>query len=611
MSLILVVAPKRYLPGNEETRDEILKHLGHSTGLFLGSRYADTPEVHTDLNDTGTWLAQWTAANGNDDGIFALEGGKWAASTANKTAHDLMKKIRSRAGSIYFSEPVWGSFAAVHGDRGSSRIIAWNTVPSIDPIYFGEDEDYFYISNRPVMCKLAMARKDLGPEDLDHTYMVEYLEFGYSFSGVSPFKGVRTLPSRSALSIYGSSYSFIPAPQQASHDVEERDDARFQAAPELAHALINAAERCMERSAYPELQIRLSGGFDSRLLLGLFRRSGKENIICVTHGVEADREVAIASEITALAGVEHIVKAPEPLVEGDYFASLTKSILDSGGLIPSESLVAPFSPTAPFHGGGAISLGQWPLFKGYLDKIPTAEEAIVAFRIATRAAGLVNEENSEHCARVVEGWMSSMAAVSNVEVLYNFARDQRSSRYLEAQTSQTDRECQVLYPLVDSEVTAISDAVPLTNRALNYASFLALQEIWPEALAVPLNTTQTLRFEANGHVEGISGDFFAERRREPRPFEGSVLAPSYAGTQFEQTAAAIEFHAAEFVHESASWTAMKSMLDDEFVETIERVLSAGPADSGRLFETYEDKKNARVALSRLALASMWMTGMWL
>ena len=56
---------------------------------------------------------------------------------------------------------------------------------------------------------------------------------------------------------------------------------------------------------------------------------------------------------------------------------------------------------------------------------------------------------------------------------------------------------------------------------------------------------------------------------------------------------------------------MKSMLDDEFVETIERVLSAGPADVGSLFETYEDKKNARVALSRLALASMWMTGMWL
>ena len=90
-----------------------------------------------------------------------------------------------------------------------------------------------------------------------------------------------------------------------------------------------------------------------------------------------------------------------------------------------------------------------------------------------------------------------------------------------------------------------------------------------------------------------------------------MLAPSYAGTQFEQTAVAIEFHAAEFVHESASWTAMKSMLDDEFVETIERVLSAGPADVGSLFETYEDKKNARVALSRLALASMWMTGMWL
>ena len=611
MALLLVVAPKSALVNVEEQQENVLSCLTRNAHLFLGPRYVDSPVIHTQLNGSGAWVVQWHSKNGQDDDCFAIRRGKWAASSSNKTAQSLVDNLTSRAGSVRFDVPVWGSFAAVHGDKGSSRLLAWNTVPAVDPIYFGEDQGNFYISNRPVICKLAMAQRDLDAADLDLNYLVEYFEFGYSFSGMTPFSGVRSLPSRTALSIYGASHSFIAAPYQHHSPLAEKDDNRATGASELAEALIRAAERCVDRSPYEELQIRLSGGLDSRLLLGLFRQQTVGSILCVTHGVRTDAEVAIASELTELAGVEHVVKAPEPLVANDYLASLEKSIVDSGGLIPSESLVAPHSPTKPFAGGGAIALGQWPLFKGYLDRVPSNSEEQVALQIATRAAGLVNEEYSQYCFVEVEKWMSSMGAVSNVEVLYNFARDQRSSRYLEAQTSQIDRDCHVSYPMVDSEVTWVSDSIPLYNRALNYASFLALQKIWPESLSVPLNTTQTLRFEAKGPEAGISGDSFAERRREPRTFNGTVETPSYAGTTFEQMSLAVEYYTADFIKMSATWPSLKSMLDDETLGLIDRVISAGPMRSGGLFESYGEKKNARMALSRLALGAMWLSGEWM
>lgn len=611
MSIFLAVVPKRRTEAVASDRKKIINVLSGHDRYFVGARYSHEPIVIEDLNAVGTWVAQWRASSKRDADTFAVNGGRWACSSANRTASRLAKNLGSKAGSLQFDDPVWGSFAAVHGDQGSNRVVAWNTVPAVDPIYFCQDEDYFYISNRPVISKLAQARRGLRSTDLDSSYLLEYLEFGYSFSGVTPYIGVRSLPSRSALSIFGSSYSFIASPSQAFSPLEAKADQRTTGASELAQALVNASERCVARSAYSDLQIRLSGGFDSRLLLGLFKRHNLQNIVCVTHGVRNDSEVAIARELAELAGVEHIVKAPEPVEQLDYFGSLEKSIFDSGGLIPSESLVAPFSPTAPFSQGGAISLGQWPLFKGYLDKNPTSDENAINYLIATRAANILENSHSQYIAASIEHWLSSLGAVSNAEVLYDFARDHRSSRYLEAQTSQIDRDCQVSYPMVDSEVTAVSDLLPLHNRAQNYASFLALQEIWPESLGVPLNTTQTLRFESAGPVEGLSGPLFEERRRSPRTFSGTVQPASYAGTDFESVMHAIEYHAAQYVATHPFWPTLKCMLSDDMVISIANVLDAGPDKARQLFATYAELKTARVMYSRLALACMWVSGAWM
>lgn len=610
VSLFIVKIPKNTAETSKD-RESTLEALNRNSDLFLGPRYAKNPVVHTDLNPSGAWIAEWHAANGKDYDTFAKTGGRWCVSSANQTASRLARNLRSRAGAAYFSEPVWGSFATVHGDSSAKRILAWNTVPAMDPIYFCDSQEHFLISNRPIICKLAELKRRVRIEDLNHEYLAEYLEFGYSISGISPFKSVATLPSRSALSISGRSFTFVAAPIQPTPEIDQQSDPRRYAAPELATALENAASRCFARSSYRDLQIRLSGGLDSRFLLGLFSKTDFDEIKCVTHGVASDKEVAIASQLASMAGVPHVIKAPEPLVRFDYLSSLVKSIKDSGGLIPSESLVAPFSPTNPSSNGGAITLGQWPLFKGYLDGVPTADENEVLYRIFTRGSGLVNDELSEYCSDVLERWLSSMVAVSNAEVLYNFARDMRSSRYLEAQTSQTDRDCQVSYPMADSEVTALSDAIPIENRAPNYVSFFALQQIWPEALTVPLNTTKTLRFEANGPLAGVSGLSFKNRRGEPSPFTGFVHEPVYKGTDFAKVMGAIEFYAAEYVAQSSVWQKLRPMLDSSTVQLVETIVAAGPSRSASLFSSYVEKKSKRVALSRLALAAMWAEGAWL
>lgn len=611
MSVFLVVVPKERSERTAREQRRILDTLTGNHRLFIGPRYSSKPIVNEELNAVGTWAVQWRAANNGDVDTFAVTGGRWACSSSNRTASHLAKNLRSSAGTLRFDDPVWGSYAVVYGDKSSNRVVAWNTVPSVDPIYFAQDEKNFYISNRPVICKLAQTQRDLNPADLDPNYLLEYLEFGYSFSGVTPYTGVQALPSRRALSVYGNSFTFISSPSEYFPALAREEDDRYTGARELSEALLSATRRCVERSAYGDLQIRLSGGFDSRLLLGLFKQTSDQKIVCVTHGVQSDDEVAIAHELAELAGVEHIVKAPDPLEQLNYFGSLKKSIFDSGGLIPSESLVAPFSPTAPFSGGGAISLGQWPLFKGYLDKNPTSNEDTVNYLIATRACNILEGSHSEHISSAIEGWLSSLGAVSNAEILYDFARDHRASHYLEAQTSQIDRECQVAYPMVDSEVTAVSDLLPLRNRALNFASFLALKEVWPEALGVPLNTLQTLRFESAGPVDGLSGNLFEARRRPPVPYTGDVQRAKYSGTEFESIMQGLEFYSARYVTAHPYWPTLKTILSPEFTAKIADVLGAGPVEARGLFESYAELKTTRVIFSRLVLACIWVTGEWM
>lgn len=610
MSLFLVVAPKKPVASVERDVGSIVESLEANSGNFLGPRYARTPQIDRDLNPSGVTLVQWLSGNGRDYDTFASVGGKWAVSSTNGTANSLAGGIKTRAGAARFDEPVWGSFSAVHGDRNSSRLLAWNTVPAVDPIYFGEDDGFIYISNRPIICKLARERRRLKPSDLNPDYLIEYLEFGHSFSEATPFLGVERLPPRAALSVWDGHYSFTPVPVMDAPEVIEKHDDRYTGADELTQSLLNAAARCEARRGYDDLQLRLSGGFDSRLLLGLFKQVGSAGLFCVTHGVESDNEVRIASQLCRAASVPHVVKAPEPLVGADYFASLLESITQSGGLIPSESLVAPFSPTAPSE-GAAISLGQWPLFKGYLDKVPTSDEDAIYERLIAKTSGLVNAELTAYCENKIGNWLSSMSAVSNVEVLYNFARDQRSSRYLEAQTSQIDRECEIYYPMVDSEVTYVSDQLPLANRAQNYASFFALRNIWSDALAVPFNTTQTLRFEANNPVPGISGDDYQARRSEPAPFVGSIQGPSYTGTQFARVLGFLEYFLALHVKSNPSWHVICRLIKPEVLDTINKLIDAGETASRRVFEDRASRKRAQVGLSRLVLAEMWLSGSWL
>src|SRR6185312_4349054 len=180
--------------------------------------------------------------------------------------------------------------------------------------------EFVFLSNRPVLAALALSWGATNGLSLSREYLTEYLLYGYSISGQTPYEGVETIPVDMAICIVEGQISFTGIPEGLTaalgkqHSLEEGGLA-------LAEALKNAMTRSAKAIPSQNLQLRLSGGKDSRLLLGLLRNTNL-NVRAVTFGRVDDAEVVLARHIADLCGVSHQITSPSEAV-GEGLAEQT------------------------------------------------------------------------------------------------------------------------------------------------------------------------------------------------------------------------------------------------------------------------------------------------
>src|SRR5699024_168123 len=146
----------------------------------------------------------------------------------------------------------------------------------------------------------------------------------------------------------------------------------------LQSALTGAAKRAFKDFNGDSVQLRMSGGKDSRLLLGMMRGLGLP-IYGLTFGRPTDEETRVAQVLCREANIPLEITAPKSIPEETLSSKIDRTILLSDGLPASEPHTSLYEGSSPRQPGDAITLGQWPLMKGgQAKKFSYSDESLYA-----------------------------------------------------------------------------------------------------------------------------------------------------------------------------------------------------------------------------------------
>jgi hypothetical protein len=416
-----------------------------------------------------------------------------------------------------------------------------------------------------------------------------------------------------ALNIAGGNVGLIHAPTQKDFELEEQNIPFKTGSKELVEALEASVERLILSRSSRDIQLRLSGGIDSRILLGLLKNYSQLNMTAVTHGDAESEEVQVAAELAELAKVDHIVSSPALIDQRGGYESMVGAIAEGQGFIPSEALTAPYSSADSLVLGENLAAGQWPIFKGVYERVAKTTNQNVSDFLQNIESGVLSNRKTDQARESIGQWLALTPALLPREVLYLYGRDIRAVKYLQPEAVRTDRTALPFYPFLDSQVVAVADRLPEANRRSQFASFFALETLWPESLCVPLARGGRFKFEKNEPFMNISGDSYRLRTSTPKPYQGSVVdklnLDSLSHPEFFTSPRTT---AAKLIKTSAFWALKSDWFSSEFRELVESfaVLSDDDQLSHRLRSRVE-RKMVHLALWRVLLVAIWYQGGWI
>lgn len=616
MHVFLTLVPRSRL-GSELLAESapLLGALARAGTALLGPRYrGSNAEIRRGLSRDGLCALSWTASPSAQ--VLTVRRGRWALCTSADTSSRILDSAFTNAGGLWTRDPVHGHYLVAMGDKETNRQYYWNTTPAHETAHYGHNDHLLALSNRPILAALALANG--APERIrldEEAYLAEYLSFGFSVSGATPFAAVRTLSPRRALSVTAGHALEIPAPPEPTFQLDHEEHEYRTGAQELQRALLSSTERYFAARDTNSVQVCLSGGMDSRLLLGLLRQYPELRLSCFTHGGRESEEVRVAALLAERAGLPFHAGHAAPYDSRGFIESMRASIAGAQGLIPSESHIAPWAGfVRPLAEGQALAAGQWPLFKGAtLDKSTRAQSIdFVDEKLRSVDSRYGNTAFNQHSTDVLQSWARSVPALDNLDILYAYSRDIRSTRYLHPHYFQADGNAQVFYPFMDSEVAAVADALPRRNRIENVAAFLTMASLWPESTTVPLANGARFRFEMNEPLPGVSGDGWKSRTGPVPEFLGHIHdSPALELDSFTYFTKSPLTGSAKYLRRSDVWPNIAPLLSDSMGEQVNRLASCEEMDLASFALDRNSRRTLHIGLWRAILVDQWMRKEWL
>lgn len=522
MSIFFISIPKTATDDSKDRAVALEEAVADAYAPFLGTAYTRSPQHFSPSKLAGIRALCWEHED-SPSRYYAAKS-KWAIHAGTFVGDSLVTHMTRRAGRLVHARPVWGQYAAVVGSLHTDRIVAWNTSPALEAIHFAQDGDNFYLSNRPLLLALALAAGSRSNVQLSRDYVSEYLLYGYSMTGQTPFRDVFTLSAERALHLADGQMSFhdVPSGNDSPLEIEHTEEEAVEA---LSESLSAAAHRSLEGIPKSPVQLRLSAGKDSRLLLGIMQQTGWD-IETLTFGQPSDGEVQIASALAQQAGVDFAMKSPIEQAGSTLEEKVVNCLTSSDGMPPSEAHTSIYEGSQPSIVGEPIALGQWPLMKGGLAKRMKYTPQQIDEALKKQGVPIVDSASREPYDDYLLSWSRQVESITNLERLYLFSRNFRSGRWLQAHVVLYDKDAAVTYPISDAQVTSVSDTLTMAEKLSDRIYHGALQRIAPKMLELPL-WGSTWRFkgdsererELRAHFESLAAEAASTMSADPTPSE--------------------------------------------------------------------------------------------
>ncbi|WP_440464613.1 hypothetical protein [Psychrobacter sp. ASPA161_6] len=596
MSIYLVVLPK--IESNNSHLESLLKKVavGYSE-LFSDIDY----KYHLYMPDNPYKSGSLIVWDRIDPASFFHKNsnGVWAISSSTNVSKNIAEQTTRRGGELQYLKPIWGHYTVTRAELYLSQFQAWNTVPAIESIHYAEDDNYIYVSNRPLPIALAMSKGVIKDVIFNTDFLAEYLAFGYSITGNTTYKGVKILHPNKMLNVIRGHISFKDAPLfiESTLPVEHTQE---EARQHLKLALENAMKRSISNMRGRKIQLRMSGGKDSRLC-ALLAQPYKSKFFAVNFGKMEEEETDLSAIICNYVNIPLEITSPK-LISGNSIKEKVENLLMlSDGILPSEPHTAIYVGSEPRTDNESIMMGQWPLFKGGYANSMKNDEKVLKEKLTSIIYPIFEKTHYDYFQNYILDWMNQTSASSNLEKLYLFSRTFRSGRWLQSNVALLSRDADVLYPISDAEVTAVSDALTMFEKVSQSALYSVMDSMDNYITHLPLANS---RWPAgtSASIGDKLNDATIEDLSKNLEIPPKYVTREYISAMSDKTI----FELAKQIQNSIRLKDYKEILSCDFIEAVSKSAlgTIQPPSNMHL-------RNFKSAIWRLFIADVWLSENWL
>lgn len=350
-----------------------------------------------------------------------------------------------------------------------NQLVAWPSIPASGTLYYAMTDAGLVICNRPKLLACLIN------SDIDQKYISYMITTGYPIDDTTPYVGVKSLLAGHALHAQNGQFHIVRRRLASVGVVPRTPEAALEAERVFQRELIRA---CGAVSRFKNVELRLSGGKDSRLIISALS-AGNQKVICHARGTGEDAD--IARDIADKLGFEFTNTVSEPLDAKLFETGVRKSLILSDGLVETEAHVGLTIPFRIIEEQDGIIYGHSHLQKGGFARTMANTNREVALDTLKKAVvpEYIEHEERKKLLGELDSVIGMFEYKASIDILYMTYAVLRAGRYLEPLYLKTATAYTPIYPLNDERMYVACSRLSRDERTNERAIYKAINDNAP------------------------------------------------------------------------------------------------------------------------------------
>ncbi|WP_102026479.1 asparagine synthase-related protein [Salirhabdus sp. Marseille-P4669] len=431
---------------------------------------------------------------------FALSG--YASSPVSEVFHKLQSSSNAEKNNNLFSN-LNGLFTGVFANSNGNYMQGWNTITRVEPLYWAENEKYFFISNRALL--LHLVESDRNTPDYEIKNLVPFIHNGYHNSDLTPYRNVNVLaPNSTVISTPDKTITkVIDDINSNSFVFNQPSDELYD---QITREFINGFKVILDQGL--AINAAITGGKDSRLSVAALSYLNA-NFKTYTHGYDEHPDVIVGKRIANELGLEHYVTRPSAeadksdVVVQDILKRATNILSLTDGMLTAYENVTgsyTFNPEKVILGGH----GGEHLRGGY-NRIVTRHDhkglETLLFEKLNPYKKFMNKEFQNYYEQDLNEWLEMSNQIPPEDIMTRYFVTYRTGRWSSAARTGFNYNYYLYQPFFDSRLNKILSKVPSKFLLNDEVIYNILLRIAPSLVDVPFYADRW-KFESNGPISG-------------------------------------------------------------------------------------------------------------